>query len=375
METKKFYERCGRMLQAIREKQTGIRTACYKTNMPGKYMAILSSILRRFAVLEKVVSLLDVEVRSKWMSIVLCYEILYGNRKESIPFNKTLIKKVKDAYNSLGIVEKEKERAKEDVYIRLNTLKADYSAISSLSLDKTIIPDVYKVCEKVNWIKLKTYQSGYFFVQDLSSCMPAYVLNPPKNAIVIDTCAAPGNKTTHLSMLMENTGKIFAVEKDFERFKILLEMVEKSGAENIITINSDFLKIESESSKEISTATHILVDPSCTGSGMHPEEEKDYARLSNLTAFQIKILTHALKMPNTQRVVYSTCSIYEEENEAVVYQALKKCLQFKIEKALPSWPTRGIPGYDFSNDVLRCNTDEHTKGFFLACFVRKEEEE
>ncbi|KAI5186377.1 25S rRNA (cytosine2278-C5)-methyltransferase [Nematocida homosporus] len=371
METKKFYDRCGKMLKDIVEKRTGIKTACYKTEMPTKYMAVLSSILRRITVLERVVFGLQAEVRSKWMGMVLCHEILYGNRREALRFNRKMVQKVKDAYKALGLVEKTEERVKESVYIRINTLKATKESVSSLALKDTIIPDVYQVLERVNWSKLKSYQKGYFFVQDLSSCLPAYVLNPPAQSTVIDACAAPGNKTTHLSMLMGGEGKIFAIEKDTERFQTLREMIAKSGAENIVSINDDFLAIDRNQDKCILAATHILVDPSCSGSGLHPEEEKDLRRLSNLAGFQIKILSKALKFPVVKRVVYSTCSLFEEENEAVVKVVLQANPEFKLEKALPAWPHRGLPGYDFSDKVVRCPANEETRGFFLACFVRK----
>lgn len=373
METKKFYERCGKMLQEVKEKRTGIKTACYKTEMPGKYMAVLTNILRRYDVLVRVVNSLKFEIQSRWMAIVLCYEILYGNKREATRFNRKLAKEVKSVYKSLGIVEKEK--VKEDtsqIYLRINTIKADISAVSSLAIENTIVPNVYKVLEKVNWSKLKSYQEGLFFVQDLSSCLPAYVLNPRKNSVVIDACAAPGNKTTHLAMLSP-TSRIYAVEKDLERYRILREMVEKSGAQNIISMHSDFLTITKEA-EEVFDAEYILVDPSCSGSGIHPDEEKDHARLNKLGAFQLKILLRALSFPKVKKVVYSTCSIYEEENEAVVKQALAATSEFTLEKALPTWSKRGVEGYEFSENVTRCDETTGTKGFFLASFIRNKKE-
>lgn len=68
---------------------------------------------------------------------------------------------------------------------------------------------------------------------------------------------------------------------------------------------------------------YILVDPSCSGSGMQNRmsldpDEKDPARLKRLAGLQIKMLSHALQsFPNVKRIVYSTCSLYEEENEQV----------------------------------------------------------
>lgn len=370
METRKFYERCGRMLQEIKEKRTGIKTACYKTEMPTKYMAVLSNILRKFDILMRIVKNLKQEIKSKWLSAVLCYEIVYGNKKEATKFNKKLVKEVKEVYKSLGIVEKKEEEKTANTYIRINRIKADVSAVSSLSIEKTIVPDVYKVLEKVNWIKLNSYREGLFFVQDLSSCLSAYVLNPSENSTVVDACAAPGNKTTHLSMLSRSS-TIYAIEKDPARYRTLRETVDRSGADNIISINTDFLSIGKES-KEVYEAEYILVDPSCSGSGIHPGEEKDYKRINSLSNFQVKILERALSYPKVRRVVYSTCSLYEEENESVVKRVLEKNKEFKIERVLSEWEKRGEKGYEFSNDVIRCDEGTGTKGFFLASFIRKE---
>ncbi|KAI5190392.1 25S rRNA (cytosine2278-C5)-methyltransferase [Nematocida minor] len=373
METKKFYERCSRMLQDIKEKRTGIKTACYKTEMPTKYMAVISSILRKYDTLMRVVNGIQHDMKNKWLAVVVCYEILYGNQKESTRFNKKLTKEVKLIYKSLGIVEKEKKHEDtSNTYIRINTLKADSSVVSSLSTESTIIPNVYKVLEKVNWSKLRSYQEGLFFIQDLSSCLPAYALNPPRNSTVIDACAAPGNKTTHLAMISPES-KIYAIEKDMDRYKILREMVEKSGAENIVSINADFLSITKES-EEVFDAEYILVDPSCSGSGIHPNEEKDHNRLNKLSAFQVKILQRALSFPKVRKVVYSTCSLYEEENEGVVKQVLDTNSNFTLEKVLPQWSKRGAEGYEFSENVVRCDEETGTKGFFMAMFVRKDKE-
>ncbi|KAI5150958.1 25S rRNA (cytosine2278-C5)-methyltransferase [Nematocida ausubeli] len=367
METKKFYERCSRMLRDIKEKRTGIKTACYKTEMPKKYMAVLSSILRKYDTLLRVVNALPQEIRSKWHAVVICYEILYGNKRESTQFNKKLISQVKDTYNSLGIIERNTPKDTTPQYIRINTLKATETVISSLSTEVTCIPHVYKSLERVNWSKLVSFQQGLFFIQDLSSCMPAYVLNPPSNTVVLDACAAPGNKTTHLAMISPSS-TVYAIEKDIDRYTILREMVEKSGAENIVTIHGDFLGI---SHGTLPGVEYILVDPSCSGSGMHPGEEKEMERLKGLCAFQVKALSMALGYPGVKRVVYSTCSIYEEENEAVVDEVLKAHPGFMVERALPEWPGRGVPGYAFSGDVVRCGQETETKGFFLASIVRR----
>lgn len=370
MERRRFYERCGSMLQSIKEKRTGLKTACYKTETPAKYMAVLTNVLKRYEVLEKVLDASSFECKCRFVAMVICYEIIYGNKREGLKFSKKVVREVKDVYSRLDVREPAAvEDAQEFVYLRVNTLKATKADISSLATAPTIVPHVHRLLERVNYAKLGAYRQGHIFVQDLSSCLPAYVLNPRQGATVIDACAAPGNKTTHLAMLMNNTGTIYAVERDAERFRTLREMVEKSGACNVVTIHGDFLSLDKKH-EALGRARYILVDPSCSGSGIHAGEEKDHARLSRLSAFQHKILSEALRYPSAERVVYSTCSAHEEENEEVVLRALKANPEFALEAALPEWPMRGAAGYDFSDRVIRCGPQTGTHGFFLACFVR-----
>lgn len=397
MEGRRFYERCGRMLRDIKEKRTGIKTACYKTETPGKYMAVLTSVMRKYHVLDKVVDALQDTVRCRYTAVVLCYEILYGIKRERRDFNKKLVEKVKSVHKQLLGENAESPGAGKGSfpqtasYIRVNTLKASKDCVRTLMLENTIVPDVYKVLEhKVNWIKLEAYRTGSIFVQNLASCIPAYVLSPPKRATVIDACAAPGNKATHLAMLMQNRGRVFAVEKSQQRFRTLRETVEKSGAENIVTVNCDFLVLDADGVDEILSATHILVDPSCSGSGLPRIEDADSgggadaegegaeaseppadSRLRALADFQLRVLKKALGYPKVQKVVYSTCSVHEIENEAVVKLALKSSPEFCTELALPAWRTRGRPGYAFSDDVIRCSPGPETHGFFVASLVRK----
>ncbi len=86
------------------------------------------------------------------------------------------------------------------------------------------------------------------------------------------------------------------------------------------------------------------------------------------------LLKHAFKLPNLQRLVYSTCSIYERENEMVIDEVLQ-CeqivSQFQLINAFPEWKHRGRKGYDFGRNCLRSSCDsDMTNGFFVAVFER-----
>ncbi|PRP83969.1 hypothetical protein PROFUN_08653 [Planoprotostelium fungivorum] len=224
---------------------------------------------------------------------------------------------------------------------------------------------------------------GMFIIQDKASCMPSFILSPPAESHVIDACAAPGNKTTHLSSSMRNTGRIFAFEKDKRRSMILQKMLMMKDIDVIV---DNFLKSDPTDEK-FAQVEYVLVDPSCSGSGIvnrldylyaapaSTENEgivEDNNRLESLAAFQLEAVLHAMKFPSVKRVVYSTCSIHQRENEDVVQSILKGCGgEFKLAPALPTWHRRGLPLFDGCEMLVRTDAKEdRTNGFFVSHFER-----
>lgn len=238
------------------------------------------------------------------------------------------------------------------------------------------------------------YKEGKVILQDKASCFPAVVLNPSATpeTIVIDATAAPGNKTSHLSAIMQNQGKLYAFERDKRRFKTLSNMLATAKCTNVEPVNQDFLTIDPSDDK-YRLVTHILLDPSCSGSGIvnrldylveddeeeNAESTKD--RLQKLASFQLLMIKHAMKFPSVRKIVYSTCSIHAIENEHVVKQALatEEATSFELassEEVLPTWSRRGIveecESTERAASLIRCMPGEDaTNGFFVSCFVRK----
>ncbi|KAJ6577367.1 S-adenosyl-L-methionine-dependent methyltransferase [Mycena capillaripes] len=258
------------------------------------------------------------------------------------------------------------------------------------------IPNLLLFPPKTTFHDDPAYKSGKLILQDKASCFPAVVLAPParKDAIVIDATAAPGNKTTHLSALMRNMGKLYAFERDRKRFGTLTMMVSRAGCTNVEPVNSDFLTVDPLDPK-FAKVTHILLDPSCSGSGivnrldhlLETEEENQNEqdeRLNKLASFQLMMIKHAMKFPKASRIVYSTCSVHATENERVVGAALLSdeavAGPFNLasrEHVLPKWHRRGIPDEmavpEDAISLIRCSPGEDaTNGFFVSCFVRKE---
>ncbi|KAB1263155.1 putative 28S rRNA -methyltransferase [Camelus dromedarius] len=224
------------------------------------------------------------------------------------------------------------------------------------------------------------YQAGHLILQDKASCLPAMLLAPPPGSHVIDACAAPGNKTSHLAALLKNQGKIFAFDLDAKRLASMATLLTRAGVSCCELAEQDFLAV-SPSDERYRQVQYILLDPSCSGSGMLTRQLEEPGagvpskeRLRALAAFQQRVLSHALTFPALQRLVYSTCSLCQEENEDVVQAALQQSSgAFRLAPALPSWPHRGISTFPDAGHCLRASPETTlTGGFFIAVFERVE---
>ncbi|XP_008846591.1 probable 28S rRNA (cytosine-C(5))-methyltransferase isoform X1 [Nannospalax galili] len=224
------------------------------------------------------------------------------------------------------------------------------------------------------------YRAGHLILQDKASCLPAMLLAPPPGSHVIDACAAPGNKTSYVAALLKNQGKIFAFDQDAKRLAAMATLLARAGVSCCELAEKDFLTI-SPSDQRYSQVQYILLDPSCSGSGMLSRQLEEQGgctpskeRLHALAGFQQRALCHALTFPSLQRLVYSTCSLCQEENEDVVSKALQQSSgAFRLVPVLPSWPHRGLSTFPGAEHCLRASPETtFTCGFFIAVFERVE---
>ncbi|XP_060238182.1 28S rRNA (cytosine-C(5))-methyltransferase isoform X3 [Meriones unguiculatus] len=222
------------------------------------------------------------------------------------------------------------------------------------------------------------YHAGHLILQDKASCLPAMLLSPPPGSHVIDACAAPGNKTSYIAALLKNQGKIFAFDQDAKRLAAMATLLARAGVSCCEIAEKDFLTV-SPSDQRYSQVQYILLDPSCSGSGMLSRQLEEQGgatpskeRLQALAGFQLRALCHALTFPSLQRLVYSTCSLSQEENEDVVQEALQQNLgTFRLAPVLPDWPHRGLSTFPGSEHCLRASPETTlTGGFFIAVFER-----
>ncbi|XP_054905867.1 probable 28S rRNA (cytosine-C(5))-methyltransferase [Poeciliopsis prolifica] len=214
------------------------------------------------------------------------------------------------------------------------------------------------------------YKAGHIILQDKASCLPAYLLHPPPGSHVIDACAAPGNKTSHLAAIMKNRGRLFAFDLDGKRLSTMSTLLLRAGVSCHQLANRDFLTVDPDD-PQYKDVEYILLDPSCSGSGMVclrdgsvADQEEEKARLVALASFQLRCLNHSLRFPRLKRLVYSTCSTHSQENEEVVAACLQQNPNFRLVPLLAQWPERGLEPL---SQCLRASTTKTlTHGFFVA---------
>ena len=224
--------------------------------------------------------------------------------------------------------------------IRVNTLKTSKSDLMSnlnelgFEIEETVYDNALNILNPKGIIDTKYFDEGHFYVQDLGSILVASFLNPRENSSLLDLCAAPGGKSTHLAEIMKNTGEIIACDKSQGKIKLIQENAKRLGVKNIETrvndariLNKDF----------IDKFDYVLVDAPCSGTGLYRKKpdikwNKDLEDIKSLAEIQLEILDKAKDyVKDGGELLYSTCSLSKIENEDVVNKFLENNKNFKIK--------------------------------------------
>lgn len=220
--------------------------------------------------------------------------------------------------------------------------------------------------------KLSIYMNGEIYMQSLSSMLPAIVLSPKSGENILDMTAAPGGKTTQLLALSNGEALITACEKNKIRLDRLKYNLQKQGATTVNVMNEDSRKLNDYFSFD-----KILLDAPCSGSGtinINDEQLEKYFTdelIKRSIKTQEELLKKAIKILKTGgELVYSTCSILEEENE----RNLKKILNQNNIEVVPIKLDRfeGIPMLPSIIEGTICVCpNEFYEGFFVAKLRKK----
>ena len=168
---------------------------------------------------------------------------------------------------------------------------------------------------------------GCFYLQEPSAMVPAYLLSPQEDEIVLDMCAAPGGKTIQASILMNGAGLIIANDLSRPRCSTLVENIERLGLGNVTVTNNDLSKIAANYQNKFD---RIILDAPCSGSGMFRKEAKmkddwSYNKVLKFQEVQKQLILLAFDMlEKGGTLCYSTCSFSKEEDEDVISYLLEK---------------------------------------------------
>ncbi|MGQ9550992.1 MAG: methyltransferase domain-containing protein [Candidatus Bathycorpusculaceae bacterium] len=264
-------------------------------------------------------------------------------------------------------------------YIRLNTLKASEREILEIVEEEIKLLKVesveyaYQVLDARQPLPRTTsFREGFFYIQDKASCFAAQMADPKPGMVVLDVCAAPGAKTTHLAQLMRNRGTIYSIDYSRRRLNVWKREVARMGVKIAVPIIADAcnplpLTVE---------ADVVVLDPPCTSTGAFGRLPSAKWRLTprsigKMAEIQWQMVNNSagnVKPGGT--MIYSTCSVTVEENEMLIERFLKCHPEFS---PLETNPKIGLPGLRGSEGCQRLYPHTHQcNGFFIAKLLRKE---
>lgn len=236
--------------------------------------------------------------------------------------------------------------------IRVNTLKTNKEKLlKGEYIEGKLAPSalLYQGNKRIS--ELDEFKNGEISVQDESGQLVAFMLGPQKDEIILDMCAAPGSKTGHIAELMQNSGKIYALDLHKHRVKLLSEGMNRLGVSNVEALVKDATQLDF--SEEM--FDRILLDAPCSGLGV-VRRKPDILRkitpdkIDGIMEDQRKLLESADKhLKKDGILVYSTCTINKNENEKQVSKFIEKHPNYSLLEEKVIFP------YEYDSD-----------GFYIA---------
>jgi len=254
-------------------------------------------------------------------------------------YNEFLIEKFMNLFPLTELIEYfEANEVQRPITLRTNTLKTRRRDLAQALINRGVNLDPIGEWSKVGLVVYDSqvpigatpeYLAGHYMIQGASSMLPVMALAPQEGEKILDMCAAPGGKTSYLAALMRNTGCLVANDVNKDRLNAVVGNLHRMGISNSIVCNLDGRKI----SEHIKDFDRILIDAPCSGTGVIAKDvavktSKDPIDIQRCSTIQRQILLEAIDCLNYKSksggyLVYSTCSVLVEENEAVVEYALK----------------------------------------------------
>lgn len=225
------------------------------------------------------------------------------------------------------------------------------------------------------------YRNGELSVQDESSMLVVEALRPEAGMRVLDCCAAPGGKTTHIAERMGNTGEVVANDVHAHKVALIADQAERLGLTSVATMNVD----ASTLGRELTAGSFdaVLLDAPCTGFGViRRKPDIKWAKrpedVASIASLQADLLDQAAQLVRPGgRLVYSTCTVERAENEDVVRRFLAHAAEEGWElddtwkAALPAEPLAAALKRSPEGMLQVLPHDAESDGFFIACLKKR----
>ncbi|MFS0782356.1 16S rRNA (cytosine(967)-C(5))-methyltransferase RsmB [Bacillus sp. 1P06AnD] len=231
------------------------------------------------------------------------------------------------------------------------------------------------ICLRGNLAHSSAYKEGFISIQDESSMLVSYAVNAKSDEKVLDCCAAPGGKTTSIAEKL-GEGTVYALDLHDHKVKLIKQQADRLGLMNVTAASHDARKAGDLFDPQ--TFDAILVDAPCSGLGVmrrkpdvkYTKKEEDIARLASIQQDILEAVDPLLK--DGGLLVYSTCTVDKNENEAVVDTFLKNHTNYSKDTSLKNRLPEKVRPFASESSLQLFPQDMGSDGFFIACFRKKE---
>lgn len=239
-----------------------------------------------------------------------------------------------------------------------------------------ILPEAIKSL-RGNLASSKAFKYGLLTIQDESSMLVAHALGIKEEEVILDACAAPGGKTTHIAEKLANSGKVISLDLHEHKVKLISENAERLGLENIEAQKMDSRQAAAQFEKE--SIDRVLLDAPCSGLGVmrrkpdmkYTKKEQDLSQLQTIQLSLLESVAPLLKAEGT--LVYSTCTVDRAENQEVIEEFLRKHPEFEGDTTFAERMPETIKPLIDGFDVQILPQDFGSDGFYIACLRKKVE--
>ena len=268
--------------------------------------------------------------------------------------------------------------------IRINKVKTNKAELrqkleeKGIQVEDGILEDFLFLDNIKNMEGIKEFKEGLFTVQDEVAGLTALILNPKKGQTILDACSSPGGKTTYIGEIVGNDAQIEAWDIHEHRVELVKQTAKRLGITSIKTKVQDATEYKEEYFEKFDK---ILLDVPCLGLGVLRRKpdikwQKQKEDIDEITEIQYRILSNCSKyLKKDGELVYSTCSILQDENQKVIQRFLQENSSFELQEILLKNNIKNdnkfFGKYLINKRFLQVYQNEKTDGFFICKMVKK----